>query len=197
MPSSTVTPSILAVKFCSALVSAGSVWLLLGPQAAQNNDRMAAVALIMFLFMVLLILIVFVPGSGLYPDRGHHAALLEVADPGEVSFCPMAVLPSWRDALCQSSVWEPLEGGIYPAKTETLLYNNEVRQCVGHRFFAPINGHPAVMRRRVVLLQPSPQLLPVTVFQKNVNLHYRRDSMSKYAAKIQLFCRYERDFLLI
>jgi hypothetical protein len=55
------------VKFCSALVSAGSVWLLLGPQAAQNNDRMAAVALIMFLFMVLLILIVFVPGSGLYP----------------------------------------------------------------------------------------------------------------------------------
>jgi hypothetical protein len=98
----------------------------------------------MFLFMVLLILIVFVPGSGLYPGRGHHAALLEVADPGEVSFCPMAVLPSWRDALCQSSVWEPLERGIYPAKTETLLYNNEVRQCVGHSFFAPINGHPAV-----------------------------------------------------
>ena len=99
MPSSNVTPSILAVKFCSALVSAGSVWLLLGPVAAQNYDRMAAVALIMFLFMVVLILIVFVSGSGLYPGRGHQAALLEVADPGEVPFCPMAVLAAGRDAL--------------------------------------------------------------------------------------------------
>ena len=108
----------------------------------------------------------------------------------------MAVLPSWGNALCQSSVWEPLERRIYPAKTETFLYNNEVRQCVGHRFFAPINGHPAVMRRRVVLLQPSPQLLLVTVFQKNVNLHYRRDSMSKYAAKIQLFADTSEIFYL-
>jgi hypothetical protein len=108
----------------------------------------------MFLFMVLLILIVFVPGSGLYPDRGHHAALLEVADPGEVSFCPMAVLPSLGNALCQSSVWEPLERRIYPAKTETLLYNNEVWESIRHRGFTPINGHPAVMCRGVVSLQP-------------------------------------------
>ena len=99
MPSLTVTPSILEVKFCSTLVSAGSVWLLFGPQAAQNNDRMAAVALIMFLFMVLLILIVFVSGSGLYPGWGHQASLFQVADPGEVAFCPMAVLPSWGNAL--------------------------------------------------------------------------------------------------
>jgi hypothetical protein len=147
--------------------------------------------------MVLLILIVFVPGSGLYPGRGHHAALLEVADAGKVPFCPVAVFPSWGDALRQSSVRQPLEGGIYPAKTETLLYNNEVRESIRHRSFAAINGHPAVMRRRVVLLQPSPQLLPVTVFQKNVYLHYRRDSMSKYAAKIRLFYRFKRDFLLI
>ena len=71
------------------------------------------------------------------------------------------------------SVGQTLEGGVSPAAAETLLYNNEVRQCVGHRFFAPIGGHPAVMRCRVVLLQPSPQLLTVVVFQKCVYLHYR------------------------
>ena len=156
MPSLTVTPSILEVKPCTALVSAGSVWLLFGPQAAQNNDRMAAVALIMFLFMVLLILIVFVSGSGLYPGWGHQASLLEVEDPGEICICPMAVFTSWRDALRQSSVWQSLEGGINPAETESLLNNGEVGECVGFRNFAPIGNHPAVVCRGVVFLQPLP-----------------------------------------
>jgi hypothetical protein len=106
----------------------------------------------MFLFMVLLILIVFVFGSGLYPDWGHQASLFQVADSGEVPFCPMAVLPSWGNALRQSSVGQPLERGINPTETETLLYNNEVRESIRHRGFAPINGHPAVMHRRVVHL---------------------------------------------
>ena len=78
--------------------------------------------------------------------------MLEVADTGEICICPMAVLPSWGDALRQSSVGQPLEGGINPAETETLLYDNEVRECIRHRGFAPINGHPTVRLGGVVLL---------------------------------------------
>ena len=122
--------------------------------------------------------------------------MFKVATALFVQLRPMAILAAWRKSLGTSAVGQTLEGGVSPAAAETLLYNNEVRQCVGHRFFGPIGGHPAVMRCRVVLLQPLPKLLPVTVFQKNVNLHYRRDSMSKYAAMIQLFADTSEIFYL-
>ena len=78
--------------------------------------------------------------------------MLEVADAGKVPFCPVAVLAAGRDTLRQSSVGEPLERRIYPAETETLLYDNEVRECIRHRGFAPINGHPTVRLGGVVHL---------------------------------------------
>ena len=88
----------------------------------------------------------------LFAFQGHKVTLFKDDDPGKVRFGTVAVLAPGCDALRQSSVGQPLERGIYPAKTECLLYNGEVWERARHGGFSPVGGHPAVMRRSVIRL---------------------------------------------
>ena len=90
---------------------------------------------------------------------GHQSSIFKIHTSAHVKLSPMAFSSARREALRQPTIWQTLEGTIYPSETKSLFnYFNVWNSWLFRWILTAISYHPTAFLFVVVLLEPLAKL---------------------------------------
>ena len=92
------------------------------------------------------------------PSISHQSARFQVSASFPVELSPMTVFASRGQPLGQPAIGKPLVCRVYPSEAECLLDDFEIWKTILTRSLRPVASHPAALLRKVIHLEPFPQL---------------------------------------